>query len=1113
MRRTFIAIVLVFLASLIFSCTEDTKLPPEIVVVAPEVARINTPVVFDASQSTDRDGEIDPTTFSFDFGDGSQAVTGVYKATHTFTKTGEYKVVIKVKDNDGLESTKGIMISIKDNIPPVAKLQAPEKGRVNTYISFDGSGSIDTDGSVVSYSFDFGDKTEKVTGSSVASHKFTTTGIFEVKLEVTDNEGATGSVSRQIEIFDNVPPVASFTAPSIVTEGEVVVVDASSSSDADGTIASYEFDFGDQSPVVNTVVANHIYSTAGTYNITLKVKDNDGAEATLTKQIIVNSLSSQSNPPKAVISSPDTALVNSPVIFDASKSDPGSGTITEYKWEFSDGSPAYTGGESVITHTFTSESTYTVKLTVTSTLRDGKTKLSDTVSKQIVVLEDGMVVSDISPNSGPTTKDTEVTITGKNFVNDGSMTIFFGSSLGKNLNIIDSTKLKVFAPAQAPGKVDVIVQSSKGSVIVKNGFTYYGSDNFATTVFCPDLLQTGGNSIGVKSTDDDTNYTIKLPFDFNFFGKVYPAGSNLYITTNGWLSFDNTSAQYMHSSLPSANDPATLIAPFFADLKPGSEGQIYTATLGSEPNRRFVVAFRKFTSNLYPNDRYNFEVILYESSNDIKFEYLNEFGGTAVDGTLSLIGIQDVNVGFVQVSRNTSIRGLAPGGRTYVFKSDGFKYSLSTDTTLSIYSHQPARDGEMDINGSFIIDFTKELNSNTLQSGITLTDLNTSQTVPINITLSPDKKRVTGTPQNSLIVDHKYRVTINSNLLGMNNVPFSYDPTRTSCGQVNSPVPYTFDFTARASLSQTINLTNGSNPYQIKHAHSATFAYIPKANGSRLEMINTATMQSYQNIGLSDCTTPQFITISYDDKYGYVSCTNNRVAVIDLNPANFHQIDVNSINPGTQSINVGNNPTGIAIRSGNDRVYVANYNGDSVSVIDTSNYQVVNNISLKANIGPLGVAVNNSKNRLYVTNYQSNELTIINIQNGSPQENQVEGYVSLNNCQNPNDISITPDGKLIMVTCSGSKKVALINADTNTQITTIDVDDEPIGIDISSDGILAYIANRGSNTVSIINISNRVLSQTISLSGNPRPFYVAIVPSTYTALLTLYNANQVAVIK
>jgi len=100
-----------------------------------------------------------------------------------------------------------------------------------------------------------------------------------------------------------------------------------------------------------------------------------------------------------------------------------------------------------------------------------------------------------------------------------------------------------------------------------------------------------------------------------------------------------------------------------------------------------------------------------------------------------------------------------------------------------------------------------------------------------------------------------------------------------------------------------------------------------------------------------------------------------------------------------------------------------------------------------------------------------------------------------------------------MVTCSGSKKVALINADTNMQITTIDVDDEPIGIDISSDGILAYIANRGSNTVSIINVQNRTLSQTISLSGNPRPLYVAIIPNTYTALVTLYNIDEVAVIK
>lgn len=85
----------------------------------------------------------------------------------------------------------------------------------------------------------------------------------------------------------NTAPVASFTS-SIA--GLVVTVDGSGSSDADGTIASYSWDFGDGGTATGATPAAHTYATGGTYVVKLTVTDNDGASNSTTSNITVSSL-------------------------------------------------------------------------------------------------------------------------------------------------------------------------------------------------------------------------------------------------------------------------------------------------------------------------------------------------------------------------------------------------------------------------------------------------------------------------------------------------------------------------------------------------------------------------------------------------------------------------------------------------------------------------------------------------------------------------------------------------------------------------------------------------------------------------------------------------------
>ena len=204
----------------------------------------------------------------------------------------------------------------------------------------------------------------------------------------------------------NQPPVASIIASSLAGNSPLsVTFDASDSYDPDGSIAAYEWNFGDGTDATG-VTASHTFTTATvrTFNVTLTVTDNSGARATSTQSIeVLPAGSTGSNPPTARFSA-KPSYGNSPltVQFDASLSYDADGTISVYAWNFGDGT---TGAGKTISHTFTAVATtnITVTLTVTdNTGSTGSTSLVVTVMVPIVV-----------PTNGPTasfTKSDPVTV-------------------------------------------------------------------------------------------------------------------------------------------------------------------------------------------------------------------------------------------------------------------------------------------------------------------------------------------------------------------------------------------------------------------------------------------------------------------------------------------------------------------------------------------------------------------------------------------------------------------------------------------------------------------------------------------------------------------------------
>jgi PKD repeat protein len=110
-------------------------------------------------------------------------------------------------------------------------------------------------------------------------------GPHTINARATDSGGRSGSDSINVSV-DNVndPPTASFASSC---SGLACSFDGSGSSDPDGTIADYAWDFGDGS-TGSGAIASHTYAAAGTYMVVLTVTDDDGATGTSSANVTVN---------------------------------------------------------------------------------------------------------------------------------------------------------------------------------------------------------------------------------------------------------------------------------------------------------------------------------------------------------------------------------------------------------------------------------------------------------------------------------------------------------------------------------------------------------------------------------------------------------------------------------------------------------------------------------------------------------------------------------------------------------------------------------------------------------------------------------------------------------
>lgn len=351
--------------------TPNPNILPNADANGPYYADVNENINLDGSGSTDSDGTIVSYAWDLDNDGAYDDATGV-TPSWSWSTGGSHLVSLNVTDNDGATDTDGSTVYVNEF--PVADANGPYYGNKGETIILDGSSSSDSDGTIVSYDWDLDNDGVYDDASGIApSWSWSESGTYTIGLKVIDDDAATDTDTTDVYIeLDEYPPTASFTyTPEQPKVGDEVSFDASGSTDHDGNIVSYSWDFGDDT-TGSGMITSHMYSEPARYTVVLTVVDNDNLVDTVSVTIEVGT---EGEFPVAYFTwSPDNPCVNESIMFNASSSFSPGGIIESYAWHFGDD----TNGTGIIaTHNYTISGNYSVNLTVTDNhgLNDSITKI------------------------------------------------------------------------------------------------------------------------------------------------------------------------------------------------------------------------------------------------------------------------------------------------------------------------------------------------------------------------------------------------------------------------------------------------------------------------------------------------------------------------------------------------------------------------------------------------------------------------------------------------------------------------------------------------------------------------------------------------------------------
>ena len=233
-------------------------------------------------------------TYSWTFGDGKTA-TGTLRPTHTYSDAGQYNVTLTATDSKGNSTKATTTVTVKAAALEVAITNIPSSAKEGSAFTLGSSITGSSGGN--KYGWTVTKDGVNVASGTSSKLKYTPkdNGSYVFTLKVTDSQGRTDSASVTIKVANGAPrpnALGSYNG-SVGTAIDFAGVARDCAADLAAGL-TYTWSFGDGTTAKGATVS-HTYKSAGTYTVTLKVADKDGASRTTTTSAKITTSSSTSD--------------------------------------------------------------------------------------------------------------------------------------------------------------------------------------------------------------------------------------------------------------------------------------------------------------------------------------------------------------------------------------------------------------------------------------------------------------------------------------------------------------------------------------------------------------------------------------------------------------------------------------------------------------------------------------------------------------------------------------------------------------------------------------------------------------------------------------------------
>ena len=335
-------------------------------------------------------------------------------------------------------------------------------------------------------------------------------------------------------------------------------------------------------------------------------------------------------------------------------------------------------------------------------------------------------------------------------------------------------------------------------------------------------------TVATPTSDDDGYATLTLPFAFTFGSTTMTAGSNIYMSVNGFITL-NTSYS---STAPSYSGNYDVISPLGQDLHLRTSGQLKYEVSGTSPNREFTMEWSNVESYSSGN-LYNFQVKLYEGSSDIKFCY----GNSTVTGSRSVYCFlrEYTQNDYVIAMNNWNSPVFVTTGSTFTMNLDASQYP-SNGRTYTFARPTPTCNkptmltlGAVTANSATI--------SWTAGGSETSWEVICAELTDNISTLIPTMVYTPSYTAQNLVNDHQYVLYVRALCPnGTETSPWRTMIFRTDCGNGIQSLPYTEDFSSYGGTGSYTYFPSCWNRFST----AGSYPYISATGGSSLYLYTSA---------------------------------------------------------------------------------------------------------------------------------------------------------------------------------------------------------------------------------------------------------------------------------